>query len=76
MGLSAKQAAAVVDNLREEASERRVRKLEEREIQVITYLDDAYPELLAQISDPPWVIYFKGIGSLCITRRLRLSAPG
>ncbi|QMV40182.1 DNA-processing protein DprA [Cohnella cholangitidis] len=60
MGLSAKQAAAVVDNLREEASERRIRKLEERDIQVITYLDDEYPELLAQISDPPWVIYYKG----------------
>ncbi|WP_239617056.1 DNA-processing protein DprA [Cohnella mopanensis] len=60
MGLSARQATAAVASFRQEAAERRYRKLEERDIQVITYLDDEYPELLFHISDPPWVIYYKG----------------
>jgi DNA processing protein len=60
MGLSARQASAAVASFRQDAAERRYRRLEEREIQVITYLDDEYPELLYQISDPPWVIYYKG----------------
>ena len=32
----------------------------ESEYEVITLLDDAYPTLLREIYDPPWVIYCKG----------------
>lgn len=60
MGLNSRQAAAVVANLRPDAMERRHGVHVERGIGLVTYLDDAYPELLRQISDPPWVIYHIG----------------
>ncbi|QJD88069.1 DNA-protecting protein DprA [Cohnella herbarum] len=60
MGLSASQAAGIVANLRYDAIERRHGVHEEREIGLVTYLDDVYPELLRQIADPPWVMYHKG----------------
>ncbi len=60
MGLHASQANAIVSNLSSEAAVRRARRLEMREMNVITYLDNGYPELLYQIGDPPWVLYYKG----------------
>lgn len=33
---------------------------EKRGLQIITYLDDAYPSLLKEIYRPPWVLYCKG----------------
>ncbi|BBI34451.1 DNA-processing protein DprA [Cohnella abietis] len=60
MGLNQKQAAAIVANLRPEAIIRMERRHEERGMQVVTYLDEQYPELLVQIADPPWVLYYKG----------------
>ncbi|MCD9023349.1 DNA-processing protein DprA [Cohnella silvisoli] len=60
MGLHAKQAASIVANMRPEAVERRLRKHEERGMRLVTYLDHDYPEMLFQISDPPWVLYYRG----------------
>ncbi|TFE25034.1 DNA-processing protein DprA [Cohnella luojiensis] len=60
MGLSPRQAAAVVANLSAEATEARYRRHESRDMQVVTYLDENYPKLLRKISDPPWVLYYKG----------------
>jgi len=60
MGLSSRQAAAIVANMGPVAAERRNRRHEARNIQVITYLDKEYPVLLSQISDPPWVLYYIG----------------
>ncbi|RKP55447.1 DNA-protecting protein DprA [Cohnella endophytica] len=60
MGLFAKQSAAIVANLTEEAENRRKRRHAALRLSIVTYLDDEYPELLRQISDPPWVLYYKG----------------
>lgn len=38
-------------------------------IQVITYFDDAYPDLLKEIYRPPWVLYCKGDISLLKAKR-------
>lgn len=42
----------------------------EKNIHVITIFDDAYPALLKQIFDPPWVLYAKGDISLLNTKKL------
>lgn len=60
MGLHSKQANAIVDNLRPEMMKRRAQIHVNKEMNVLTYLDDDYPELLTHISDPPWVLYCKG----------------
>ncbi len=60
MGLSPRQAASIVANMQPEAADRRARRHEERGMQIATYLDNDYPDLLYQISDPPWVLYYKG----------------
>lgn len=38
----------------------KIQQYEKSNIQFLTILDPDYPYLLQQISDPPWVIYFKG----------------
>jgi DNA processing protein len=60
MGIHAKQATSIVKSLRPEAMNLRAQKHLDRGMSVITYLDEEYPELLAHISDPPWVLYYKG----------------
>ncbi|XID95139.1 DNA-processing protein DprA [Paenibacillaceae bacterium WGS1546] len=60
LGLSAKQAGAVAANMRADSAERRRRRRERGGMAVVTYLDDDYPELLYEISDPPWVLYCRG----------------
>jgi DNA processing protein len=37
-----------------------MRRHEERGIRFVTYLDDNYPNMLYEISDPPWVLYYIG----------------
>lgn len=71
LGLTARQANAVTANLRTDSAERRRLRRERERIEVVTYLDDDYPELLRQISDPPWVLYCRGRIEL-----LRLPAIG
>jgi DNA processing protein len=60
MGLHAGQASAIAVNMRPESVERRMRRHEERGIRFVTYLDDNYPNMLYEISDPPWVLYYIG----------------
>ncbi|RED66015.1 DNA-processing protein DprA [Cohnella lupini] len=60
MGLHASQASAIVASLTPEAAVRRARRHETREMKVVTYLDEEYPDLLYQINDPPWILYYKG----------------
>ncbi|MFD0671750.1 DNA-processing protein DprA [Cohnella sp. GCM10027633] len=60
MGLSDAQAAAVVDSLRPEARRRRAQRYRESDIGIMTYLDDRYSPILREISDPPWVLYYRG----------------
>ena len=60
MGLQTKQANAIVDNLRPEMMSRRTQTHVNKGMNLLTYLDDDYPELLTHIADPPWVLYYKG----------------
>lgn len=39
-------------------------KLQQERIGVITYVDDDYPVLMKETSDPAWVLYFRGDRSL------------
>lgn len=41
-------------------------ELGQRQIGTLTTLDADYPEILLQISQPPWVLYFKGDKSLLL----------
>lgn len=38
----------------------RQRQIQEAGIQVITFLDQEYPQMLSEIADPPWVLYALG----------------
>lgn len=60
MGLLPNQCAAVSASLRPEAVLRRSQRHAAKGISVMTYLDERYSPLLREISDPPWVLYFKG----------------
>lgn len=60
MGLSAKQASAIVGSLRSEEVHKRIKKYANNGIAYMTYVDRTYPALLREISDPPWVLYYKG----------------
>ncbi|TVX97675.1 DNA-processing protein DprA [Cohnella terricola] len=59
-GMTPRQAAAVEHNMRPESAERRRIRHAAGKMKIVTYLDDEYPELLYQISDPPWVLYYRG----------------
>ena len=60
MGLSAKQAQAAERSVRLAARERRRGRHAAGRMGVLTYLDDDYPEILREIADPPWVLYYRG----------------
>ncbi|MFC5401924.1 DNA-processing protein DprA [Cohnella soli] len=60
MGLSLKQSPAVAANFLPASIERMWARHTAKQLQVVTYLDDDYPELLRHIADPPWVLYYKG----------------
>jgi DNA processing protein len=55
-----KKAEAISTFLTKERIESKLRFYEQCEIKLITRWDQDYPYLLAQISDPPWVLYAKG----------------
>jgi DNA processing protein len=74
MGLHPKQASAIVASLQPAAAERRLARNEKLGIRVVTYMDAEYPELLFQISDPPWVIY--AIGNWELVHRPALAIVG
>ncbi|WP_373229606.1 DNA-processing protein DprA [Cohnella sp.] len=60
IGLSVKQAAAIVEGLRPDVVYERIQKYANRGISYMTYIDRTYPALLREIADPPWVLYYKG----------------
>lgn len=54
----------VVEELQSEEIKRKVAELRRSHIQVVTVLDEHYPELLREIAQPPWVLYVLGKLSL------------
>lgn len=48
------------------------RECEERKIETVTRLDDAYPAWLAEISQPPWILYLRGDPTLLQTNGLAI----
>jgi len=60
MGLSARQALAAEKSVRPAARERRRSRHAAGRMGAVAYLDDEYPALLREISDPPWVLYCRG----------------
>ncbi|TJY43201.1 DNA-protecting protein DprA [Cohnella pontilimi] len=60
LGLLPKQAAALALSLNPERQERRRERRRRCGIEIVTFADPEYPELLRETPDPPWVIYFKG----------------
>lgn len=60
LGIPEGKAKALVESLRPAAVERRLKIYEQAGIGWMTVFDDAYPELLRQTAQPPWVLYYKG----------------
>ncbi|RUS46384.1 DNA-protecting protein DprA [Cohnella sp. AR92] len=60
LALSAKQAENLVRRLSAERMEEEIERREKAGIQAITALDPAYPALLRQLPDAPWVLYYAG----------------
>ena len=69
-GLTRDRAEYVVRQLSKERMEKRREQLALRGIEVITIWDDAYPDLLKEIHQPPWVLYCLGqrelLKTLCV----------
>jgi DNA processing protein len=64
-GLRPKTAERISERLTDEFIASRLEMYKTKGISVLTRFDKAYPPLLKQISDPPWVLYYKGdIGRL------------
>jgi DNA processing protein len=68
---SAERARAVLRSAEDVAAERRAGQLERAGMRVVTAFDAEYPPLLAEISDPPFLLYASGN-----LERLRLPAVG
>ncbi|PEE43676.1 DNA-processing protein DprA [Bacillus pseudomycoides] len=59
-GLTPKKSAELVSFLQTSTPAQCIRHLEEKHIFYVTIWDDDYPELLREISDPPFILYGKG----------------
>ena len=68
---SAERARAVLRSADDVAAERRAGQLERAGMRIVTAFDAEYPPLLAEISDPPFLLYASGN-----LERLRLPAVG
>jgi DNA processing protein len=68
---SGERARAVLRSAEDIAAERRAGQLERGGMRVVTAFDAEYPPLLAEISDPPFLLYSSGN-----LERLRLPAVG
>ncbi|TCZ80229.1 DNA-protecting protein DprA [Paenibacillus albiflavus] len=64
LGLGPKQADAIIQQRSMELIENKLRIYEQAAIQIVTILDDSYPELLRTIAQPPKVLYAAGELSL------------
>lgn len=59
-GLTPKKSAELVSFLQTSTLAQCIHHLEEKHIFYVTIWDDDYPELLREISDPPFILYGKG----------------
>ncbi len=59
-GIDAKVAETLLSAQLLEKAEGEIARLDKRGYQVLTFADDAYPESLREISDPPVVLYYAG----------------
>jgi DNA processing protein len=66
IGLSARQAAAVVASLQPQTVERRTVRHAKSGISFVSYWDEHYPPLLRETAAPPWIIYYKGNWQLAL----------
>lgn len=48
-------------------AERQLCEMEKKKIRAVCREDDAYPDALKNISDPPWMLYYRGTLSCCQT---------
>jgi len=60
LGLKSGMAETIAAGLRAEAIDRRLEAYDKRGISILTALDEAYPPLLKEIAQPPWVLYYRG----------------
>lgn len=74
VGLKPEQAKALVGAFASVDPESRARANAERGITIITLFDEAYPELLKQAPQPPWVLY--AIGRLELLSRHAIAVVG
>jgi DNA processing protein len=59
--LSGDKISRVMDSLENVSDyDRRLKEYSEQDIDVVTYLDNEYPDALRKISDPPPILYIKG----------------
>jgi DNA processing protein len=54
------QARTICENLNEAFIHERLAAYEKQGAHILTIYDEAYPALLKQTSQPPWVLYYKG----------------
>ncbi len=73
-GLTRDRSESVVRQLSKERMEKRWEQLSLRGIEVITILDDQYPDLLKEIHQPPWVLYC--LGQLDLLHTLGVAVVG
>ncbi|CAM4249219.1 DNA-processing protein DprA [Paenibacillus tarimensis] len=66
-GLNRSQAAAAAETMNRSFFIRRSYYYKEAQIRWMTVLDTNYPEMLRQIADPPWVIYYIGREELLVS---------
>jgi DNA processing protein len=74
LGLNQRQAEAVCSQLLPEVIGRIGASYEAAGIAVIAYYDEAYPQMLKEIADPPWVLYAKG--DTALLKRLSVAVVG
>lgn len=67
LGVSSKIIQEIKSTYGERYIEKIASKMDKMGIEVITFLDQEYPELLREIAQPPWVLYVLGDSSLLHT---------
>jgi DNA processing protein len=58
--IRAAQAKTICEHLSEDFINERLAAYKKQGVQILTIYDEAYPALLKQTSQPPWVLYYKG----------------
>ncbi|QGQ96219.1 DNA-protecting protein DprA [Paenibacillus psychroresistens] len=60
LGIRAKQAQTICDNLNEDFVNGKLSAYERQGVQILTIYDEEYPTMLWHTAEPPWVLYCKG----------------